>query len=84
MRCHLKFREGDSVIGINSYEGRELKGVSGVVSLIDDTFADTILYGVIWDLDVGGHALMGNCPYGRGWWVREDCIELHNLNLENK
>lgn len=62
---------GDRVVGVGVVCGKNIEGKIGTV------FSNaTSSFGVIFDEDIGGHELGGNCDLGHGWYVSPE-----NLNL---
>lgn len=70
-----KFQIGDLVIAAKDYPQHNesiRKGQDGVVCHLNAG-----MVGVDWGFDVnGGHSCEGCCPYGYGWYVEAEEIEL--------
>lgn len=66
------FKIGDRVEFTGHCGNANLKvGYTGTIVVIDHASI-----GVVWDNDIGGHNLGGECEYGYGWFVDESQITL--------
>ena len=71
-----EFNIGDLVIGVQQFDENDLiVGVVGEIVAIDPLNR----YGVVYEENIGGHALNGKCDYGYVWWTSADCLEHYEM-----
>jgi hypothetical protein len=72
------FKVDDRVIGIGSYDGKNINGLKGTIETVSkDEHGNVFYVTVCWDEDIGGHkGDYDGCERGHGWNVSPRNIKL--------